>query len=685
MGGTRALPVLVAGGGLAGLRAALDVAAAGRDVLLVEAGRQLGGGVAHLQALFPTGEDPRGLLAPLVEAALGHERIAISLETTVTAISGAPGHFRVGLQQRGGAGETTVSAASVIAATGCVPFDPDRLDTLGHASIPDVVTSVAFEGLLAAPGPLARPSDGASPQRIAFVLCVGSRLHYPLDRGYCSGICCATAIRQALAAKAADRTVFAMDVRAHVPGTQNALEQAKEQGVQFRYARPHTLTPGPEGRGVALRYVDEAGCPHEETVDMAVLAVGLEVSGATRILAQTAGIALTRHGFVRSDCFEPATTSRAGIFVAGNLAGPGEAALATVQGSAAGLGALAASARPEKLVDKGIGPALVVGGGAAGLTSALAMAQNGLLVTLLEHADHLGGNPRRHPIVWKGRETGPALAALAHVVAGHPGITVHLSTRLVAVAGEPGRFRGMVETPDGPATVDFGAAVLTLGGVETSTEEYLHERDPRVFTQLAFEDWRRQRPKEAEAARTVVFLQCVGSRGPDYPACARVCCVQALSAAVEMKKQCMDTLIAVFYQDIAAYGENEDLYTEARRLGVLFFRYSPEAPPQVERIGTTLTVTGTDRLLGRIVRLEPDALVLALPLVASRTAGIAELFGCRTDALGFIAPVHPVLFPVDTSQSGIFAAGLCLGPKPLDETMTEARAAAMRAVAFLAG
>jgi heterodisulfide reductase subunit A len=685
MSGLENFPVLVAGGGMAGLRASLDLAASGKDVLLVEAGRHLGGGIGHIASLFPTGENPANHLASLVTSVADSPRIAVMLETAVAAIAGEPGHFHVTMRRAGEPGESVVAAASIVLATGCAPFDPDVLDTFGHGNIPDVVTSLAFESMLAASGSPTRPSDGAAPLSLAFILCVGSRMRHPVDRGYCSGVCCATALNQALAVRNCARTLFAIDFRTHVPGAQAALERATADGVRVCYARPHTLTPGPAGRGVTLRYVDEKGFEHEETVDMAVLAVGLEVPEATRSLARTAGISLTRHGFVRTTCFEPIRTSRDGIFVAGALRGPEESALAAIQGSAAAQAVLAVSRERGEGAGKAAGAAMVIGGGVAGLTAALALAECGADVTLVECADRLGGNPRKQPSFWKGQETWPAVMAMVETIDKHPKVTVCLSSRLLAVSGEPGRFCGSLESSDGSRSVDFGAAVLALGGVEGRSGAYLLGRDPRVFTQLGFEDWRRQRPKEAEAAKTVVFIQCVGSREPGLPACSRLCCAQALCAAVELKKSHPDTLVAIFYRDITTYGENEDLYTEARRLGVLFFRYTPDEPPIVERIGTSLTVTCVDRLLDRSVRLRPDCLVLAAPLITTEVAAMAGIFGCKMDSFGFLAPAHPVFHPVDTSRPGVFAAGLCLGPKPLDETITEARAAAMRAWTFLSG
>ncbi|KHK04321.1 FAD-dependent oxidoreductase [Desulfovibrio sp. TomC] len=678
------LPILVVGSGMAGLRAALDLAAAGADVLLVEAGTRLGGSLSHVAILAQTGQPIRDQLDALTREVQEHPAITVRLGQRLESFAGQPGAFRAGLAQPGVQDREEVAVSCLILATGSVPFHPGSLDFLGHGVIPDVVTSLDLEAMLARKGGIVRPSDGQPPLSVAFMQCVGSRMLQPLDRPACCATGCAVTVRQALAMPQARRIICAIDLRAHVPGTQEALHQAESEGVALRHIRPHTLEPGPDGRGVDYRFVDEQGQECRESVDMVVLAVGVGLSVSTRAMLEASGVATGRHGFVATQPFAPVATSRPGVFVAGNLRGPGEAALAVVQGSAAACEAWTAFGPKEAQATTA--PALVLGGGVAGLACGLRLAQCGIPVTLVESTDRLGGNPRKHPTIWKGQETREAVAAMAQAVLDHPGVTVLTEARLVGLSGGPGAWTGHLDTPQGPCARAFGAAVLALGGSEIRPDEYLLGRDPRVMTQLEFENWRRSHPAPDEVPRSVVFIQCVGSRQPcGYTACARLCCSQALCAAVDVKKSRPDAQVAVFYRDITAYGEAEDIYTEARRLGVLFFRYDPDAAPRVERLGTDLAVTGEDSLLGRPVRLRPDRVVLATPLAAAGVAAMAALFAVPTDALGFLSPVHPVLFPVDLPRPGLFAAGVCLGPKPLDESFAEAQAAAMRAAVFLTG
>ncbi len=141
--------------------------------------------------------------------------------------------------------------------------------------------------------------------------------------------------------------------------------------------------------------------------------------------------------------------------------------------------------------------------------------------------------------------------------------------------------------------------------------------------------------------------------------------------------------VYVLYRDIRTYGEREDLYRKARDLGVLFISYEPERKPSVRRDGTDLTVEVYDPILRMPLNITVDHLVLAAAMDANDSRELMELYKCAVNADGFLNEAHPKLRPVDMSVDGLFVAGLCSYPKPINETIAQAKAAAARAAVIL--
>lgn len=188
--------VMVVGGGITGLTAALDAARAGSDVVLIEKEAELGGwmkkwakGIPH-QSPYTT---PRPTdIHDLISAVTAHDRIQVHTGVTIEKIDGMPGQFDVTLK---GNGDAPFRVGALVQATGWKPYDATRLGHLGYGASPDVITNVQMEEILAS-GALLRPSDGQTPKRIAFIQCAGSRDQDHLP--YCSGVCCRVSIKQAL-------------------------------------------------------------------------------------------------------------------------------------------------------------------------------------------------------------------------------------------------------------------------------------------------------------------------------------------------------------------------------------------------------------------------------------------------------------------------------------------------------
>jgi heterodisulfide reductase subunit A-like polyferredoxin len=142
--------------------------------------------------------------------------------------------------------------------------------------------------------------------------------------------------------------------------------------------------------------------------------------------------------------------------------------------------------------------------------------------------------------------------------------------------------------------------------------------------------------------------------------------------------------VYILYRDMRTYGFREDLYKEARAKGVLFVRYELERKPQVTTDNGRLRVQVHDPILGRDVVIPADLLVLASAILPNEAKDVAEAFKLSQNADGFFMEAHAKLRPVDFGSDGLFLCGLAHYPKPLDEAITQAQAAAARAATVLA-
>jgi len=328
--------------------------------------------------------------------------------------------------------------------------------------------------------------------------------------------------------------------------------------------------------------------------------------------------------------------------------------------------------------------ALVIGGGVAGMTAALSLAEQGYPVDLVEREDRLGGQALHLHSTWRGEDVSQFLAKLGERIEAHENITVHLNSRVAQVDGFVGNFKSVIQNGAEPVQVEHGVAIIATGGREHKPSEYHYGSDPRVLTHLELDRKLREDDPALRSARSAVFIQCVGSREPDRPYCSRVCCTHTIHSALEIKERNPDCDVYVLYRDIRSYGEREVLYKEARQAGVLFIRYSLEDKPKVEVVDGRLQVTVTDHVLQRPVVLTPDLVTLATAIEPNADEALAQLFKVPMNDDGFLIEAHAKLRPVDFATDGVFLCGLAHYPKPLDESIAQAQAAAARAATILA-
>ena len=327
--------------------------------------------------------------------------------------------------------------------------------------------------------------------------------------------------------------------------------------------------------------------------------------------------------------------------------------------------------------------AMVVGGGVSGMTAALALADQGYETVLLERTDTLGGNAWKLNESWKGESIREHLRELVGRVESHERIKVFKNARIESCVGSVGNFVSKVRVGEETRAVKYGAAVIATGAKELVPTEYLYGEDERVLTHLQFDARLRDRETEVAKARNVVFIQCVGSREPERPYCSRVCCTHTVQSAVKLKELNPDMGVYVLNRDIRTYGEREDLYTKARKLGVIFIRYEVEDKPRVFKENGSLYAEAFDPILQRPLKLPADYLVLASAIVPHEGRELVDLYKCGQNEDGFLNEAHPKLRPVDMSVDGLFLAGLCNYPKPVDESISQAKAAAARASVIL--
>ena len=327
--------------------------------------------------------------------------------------------------------------------------------------------------------------------------------------------------------------------------------------------------------------------------------------------------------------------------------------------------------------------ALVIGGGISGIYAALGLAGQGYETVLLEKASQLGGNAWHLSSTGKGDAVKPMLESVIEAVEGHEKIQVLKNARIASASGTVGNFESLVEAGGETHTIKYGAAVLATGAKESVPEEYLYGRDDRIMTHQQMDDAMGTDPDQFKRAESAVFIQCVGSRDEKRPYCSRICCTHSVKNAISLKELNPEMDVFILYRDIRTYGTNEDLYTKARELGVMFIRFDPETKPAVSIEGADLLVRVTEPIVGRELAIKADYLFLAAAIEANEVRDLVELFKCATNFDGFLNEAHPKLRPVDLAVDGLFVAGLANYPKSIEEAISQAKAAASRAGVIL--
>ncbi len=327
--------------------------------------------------------------------------------------------------------------------------------------------------------------------------------------------------------------------------------------------------------------------------------------------------------------------------------------------------------------------ALIVGGGISGMVAARSLSGQGYPVCLVERSPYLGGQALNLFRTWKGEDVQSQVADLVQELEEDPLIDIHLHTSVVGVEGFVGNFRSTLESNGREEIIEHGVVILATGAKEARPDEYLYGKDPRVLTHLDLDRRFINRDPAIKELRTAVFIQCVGSREPERPYCSKVCCTHAIESALYLKELNPDMNIYVLYRDIRTYGERESLYRTARLAGVMFIRYELDEKPGVSSDQDGLLIRVKDPILDETVRIRADLIALASAIMPNEPDGLAGLFKVPFDENGWLQEAHQKLRPVDFANDGLFLCGMAHYPKPIDESVAQAQAAAARALTFL--
>lgn len=329
---------------------------------------------------------------------------------------------------------------------------------------------------------------------------------------------------------------------------------------------------------------------------------------------------------------------------------------------------------------------LVVGGGPAGMTASLRLADLGFAVELVERSGLLGGGLRDGSIFCAGPWThGEILEDLVGRVGSNPAIRVHLDAEPVASTRGNSGFATTVRDSSGDeTTLVHESLIVATGGHEAAPAGWGLGEDSRVTTQRGLERMLEEADPALGRCATVAMIQCAGSRDEVRPWCSRTCCTRACANAIRLLEAAPATKLFVLHRDVRTTGRREGLYREARSRGAIFVRMEGAVGPTVAYGEGGVTVSTTDRATGRPFEIAADLVVLSNGMEPHDNRALASVFGLPLDADGFFAEANPKSAPLDALHRGVFLCGLGRMPDDLAGIIASGEAAAARAAAFLA-
>jgi heterodisulfide reductase subunit A-like polyferredoxin len=321
--------------------------------------------------------------------------------------------------------------------------------------------------------------------------------------------------------------------------------------------------------------------------------------------------------------------------------------------------------------------ALVIGAGPAGMTAAAALGDLGYKVHLQERTGELGGNLRALHKLPDGSNPQEYLEGLTSKVTNHENITIYRNTEIRDISGHIGHFTtSFKHTPQGSGgpeeeLIDDGVIIVATGGMEYQPVEFHHNDSEKVMSMRMFES---KLSKNEVNAKSVVMVNCIGSRSKEYGWCSRVCCNMAIKDAMFYKEKVPDGQVYILFKDIRTYGFKEEYYENASAAGIRFIRYDDDNMPKLELTDSgNLKMIVHDFTTGEELELDPDLCVLSAGIHPDKSNGqLSEMLKVPLNTDGFFLEAHMKLRPVDFYTEGVFLCGLAHSPKNLSESLAQA-------------
>lgn len=332
--------------------------------------------------------------------------------------------------------------------------------------------------------------------------------------------------------------------------------------------------------------------------------------------------------------------------------------------------------------------ALVLGGGIAGMTSALSIANQGHEVYLVEKAADLGGMVRKIHYLLDGMDIQTYLRDLVQKIYQHPSIRVYTNAVVTEASGYVGNFVTKLKSDRGVTEIKHGATVIAVGVDVYEPNEYLYGEDERVMTHLELEERIVGKDEKVLSAQNLVMIQCVGCRNEDRNYCSRVCCGESIKNALKLKEINPEMDIYILFRDIRTYGFLEEYYRKASENDIKFIRYEPDDSPKVEAVESegrpVLRVTLPDYILDAELAIDADIVALAAAIIPSESnKEISQLFKVSLGPDDFFKEAHVKLRPVEFATQGVFLCGTAHYPKHIPEAINQAYGAAGRVLTLL--